>query len=83
MASQHDMPTCDSSCRVLVLDEVDQLNSQILYTLFEWPAVPKSRVILLGRFDKITVITFTSEFIPRELSKIRKHLLNSTIRLSS
>ena len=38
--------------RVLILDEVDQLdskNQEVLYTMFEWPALPKSRLILLGR----------------------------------
>ena len=37
--------------RVLILDEVDQLdskNQEVLYTMFEWPALPKSRLILLG-----------------------------------
>ena len=38
---------------VLILDEVDQLdskNQEVLYTMFEWPALPKSRLILLGMY---------------------------------
>ena len=36
---------------VLVLDEVDQLdskNQEVLYTMFEWPVLPKSRLVLVG-----------------------------------
>lgn len=41
------------SCRIMVLDEIDQLdskNQEILYTIFEWPALTKSRLILIGKF---------------------------------
>jgi cell division control protein 6 len=36
---------------VMVLDEIDQLdskNQEILYTIFEWPSLQKSRLILVG-----------------------------------
>ena len=36
---------------VLILDEVDQLdskNQEVLYTMFEWPAITKSKLILIG-----------------------------------
>ncbi|KAL5263018.1 hypothetical protein ACHWQZ_G008433 [Mnemiopsis leidyi] len=36
---------------VMLLDEVDQLetsSNSVLYTLFEWPALPNSRLILIG-----------------------------------
>lgn len=37
---------------VMVLDEIDQLdskNQEILYTIFEWPSLQKSRLILVGK----------------------------------
>ena len=36
---------------LIVLDEIDQLDcksQEILYTLFEWPALTNSRLILIG-----------------------------------
>ncbi|KAH8364298.1 hypothetical protein KR084_005488 [Drosophila pseudotakahashii] len=36
---------------LLVLDEIDQLctsRQEVLYTIFEWPAVPGSRILLVG-----------------------------------
>jgi len=36
---------------LLVLDELDQLASKgqdVLYTLFEWPRLPGSRLVLVG-----------------------------------
>ena len=42
---------CLSSRRLIVLDEVDQLDcrgQEVLYTLFEWPALPSSKLLLIG-----------------------------------
>ena len=41
-----------SSYRLIILDEVDQLDchgQEVLYTLFEWPALPKSKLLLIGK----------------------------------
>lgn len=38
--------------RLLILDEMDQLDSKaqhVLYTLFEWPFLPDSRLCLIGK----------------------------------
>ena len=38
-------------CSLLVLDEIDQLdskNQEVLYTMFEWPALAHSKLVLIG-----------------------------------
>ena len=38
--------------RMIVLDEVDRLDSrgqEVLYTLFEWPSLPNSKLLLVGK----------------------------------
>lgn len=38
--------------RLLVLDEIDQLDSkhhEILYRIFEWPALKDAKIILIGK----------------------------------
>lgn len=37
---------------LLVLDELDQLDShsqQVLYQLFEWPTLPRSKLVVVGK----------------------------------
>lgn len=45
-----------SSYRLLVMDEIDHLdskNQEVLYTMFEWPTLHKSRLILIGKVIRI------------------------------
>ena len=42
---------------LIVLDEIDQLvqrGQEVLYTLFEWPSLPGSKVVLVGMSSLLT-----------------------------
>ncbi|XP_074640064.1 uncharacterized protein LOC141898133 [Tubulanus polymorphus] len=65
---------------ILILDEVDQLDSksqEILYSMFEWPALPKSRLILIGIANALDL---TDRILPRLQAqpKCKPTLLNFT-----
>ncbi|XP_042068666.1 cell division control protein 6 homolog [Haplochromis burtoni] len=50
---------------LLVLDEMDQLDSKaqdVLYTIFEWPYLPKSRLCLIGIANALDL---TDRILPR------------------
>ncbi|XP_071822349.1 cell division control protein 6 homolog isoform X1 [Apostichopus japonicus] len=50
---------------LLVLDEIDHLDSkgqEVLYTMFEWPSLPKSRLVLLGIANALDL---TDRILPR------------------
>jgi len=54
-----------SLTRILILDEMDQLESkhqEILYTMFEWPSLPKSKLILIGIANALDL---TDRILPR------------------
>ncbi|XP_052234424.1 cell division control protein 6 homolog [Dreissena polymorpha] len=57
--------TSDGPSVVLILDEIDQLdskNQEVLYTIFEWPSLPKSRLILVGIANALDL---TDRVLPR------------------
>ncbi|KAM9818955.1 cell division control protein 6 homolog [Syngnathus typhle] len=63
---------------LLVLDELDQLDSKsqdVLYTIFEWPHLPKSRLCLVGIANALDL---TDRILPRLQAKpgCRPLLLN-------
>ncbi|XP_030852856.1 cell division control protein 6 homolog [Strongylocentrotus purpuratus] len=63
---------------LLVLDEIDHLDSkgqEVLYTMFEWPSLPKSRLVLVGVANSLDL---TDRILPRLQSrpKCRPELLH-------
>ncbi|XP_033728944.1 cell division control protein 6 homolog [Pecten maximus] len=63
---------------IMVLDEIDQLdskNQEILYTIFEWPSMSKSRLILIGIANALDL---TDRILPRLQArpKCKPQLLN-------
>ncbi|XP_046899967.1 cell division control protein 6 homolog [Hypomesus transpacificus] len=63
---------------LLVLDEMDQLDSKdhdVLYTIFEWPYLPKSRLCLIGIANALDL---TDRILPRlqALPQCHPQLLN-------
>lgn len=40
---------------MLVVDELDSLESNFLYKLFEYPTICESRLILIGMYDHICI----------------------------
>ncbi|XP_020661541.3 cell division control protein 6 homolog [Pogona vitticeps] len=63
---------------LLVLDEMDQLDSKgqdVLYTMFEWPSLPNSRLVLIGIANALDL---TDRILPRLQArpKCRPQLLN-------
>ena len=50
---------------MLVLDEIDQLdssNQEVLYTIFEWPSLHASKVVLVGIANALDL---TDRILPR------------------
>jgi len=58
---------------VLILDEIDQLeskNQEILYKIFEWPSLPNSRLVLVGIANALDL---TDRILPRLQSRTKCH----------
>jgi cell division control protein 6 len=63
-----------------VLDEIDQLESKrqsVLYTIFEWPAIPNSRVILVGIANALDL---TDRILPRLPGQVRAEAATDALR---
>ncbi|XP_041374929.1 cell division control protein 6 homolog [Gigantopelta aegis] len=61
--------TASTKSLIIVLDEIDQLDSkhqEVLYTIFEWPSLPKSKLILVGVAN---ALDFTDRILPRLQAK--------------
>lgn len=62
--------TCQKTI-LLVLDELDQLESRkqsVLYTVFEWPSLKNSRIILVGIANALDL---TDRVLPRLQAKLK------------
>ena len=61
--------------RLLVLDEIDQLDSKhqdVLYRIFEWPALKDSKLILVGE----SLAIFALARMKQNVCKREKNTLN-------
>ncbi|XP_067685847.1 cell division control protein 6 homolog [Haliotis asinina] len=75
------MEKCVTSAKqsiIMVLDEIDQLdskNQEVLYTIFEWPSLTQSKLILVGIANALDL---TDRILPRLQArpKCRPQLLN-------
>ena len=50
---------------LLILDEIDQLDSKnqdVLYTIFEWPSLARSKLVLVGIAN---MLDLTDRILPR------------------
>ncbi|XP_048579627.1 cell division control protein 6 homolog isoform X3 [Nematostella vectensis] len=70
--------TAPGPMRILILDEMDQLetkNRDVLYTMFEWPSLPKSKLVLIGIANALDL---TDRILPRLQArpKCKPELLN-------
>lgn len=68
------------SFSMLVLDEIDQLDSRkqsVLYTIFEWPSAPNSKLVLIGIANALDL---TDRILPRLQARLdlRPRLLHFT-----
>ncbi|XP_070172804.1 cell division control protein 6 homolog isoform X1 [Polyergus mexicanus] len=57
--------TSKNKSLLLVLDEIDQLESKkqsVLYSIFEWPSIPESKLILVGIANALDL---TDRILPR------------------
>ncbi|XP_043910953.1 cell division control protein 6 homolog [Protopterus annectens] len=70
--------TSEGPMLLLILDEMDQLDSKgqdVLYTVFEWPWIPRSRLVLIGIANALDL---TDRILPRLQArpKCKPQLLN-------
>ena len=73
-----------SSLSVIVLDEVDQLDcrgQEVLYTIFEWPALQHSKLLLIGKKESHSSIHVTTFSITVCLSVGIANALDLTDRI--
>lgn len=64
---------------LLVLDEIDELiekKQSVLYTLFEWPTLPKARIILIGIANSLDLTNRALARLQTQSIAVKPRLMN-------
>lgn len=64
---------------LLVLDEIDELvekKQSVLYTIFEWPTLPKAKILLIGIANSLDLTNRALARLQTQSTSIKPYLMN-------